>query len=119
MGPELCLLLPFVHAVSGSDTISRQYGVGKGAALLKLRSDSAFKEAVHVFIRQLSLEEIDAAGEKAFCALYGVQPNEGLDVLLYGRFCEKVATSNTTQQFQSLPPTSSAARYHSARVYLI
>ena len=70
MGPELCLLLPFVHAVSGSDTIARQYGVGKGAALLKLRSDSAFKEAVYVFIRQLSLEEIDAAGEKAFCALY-------------------------------------------------
>ena len=55
MGPELCLLLPFVHAVSGSDTTSRLYGVGKGAALRKLRSDSAFKEATYVFIRQYSL----------------------------------------------------------------
>jgi len=58
MGPELCLLLPFVHAVSGSDTTSRLYGVGKGAALRKLRSDSAFKKAPFVFIRQSSLEEI-------------------------------------------------------------
>ena len=48
MGPELCLLLPFVLAVSGSDTTSRLYGVGKGAALRKLRSDSAFKEATYV-----------------------------------------------------------------------
>ena len=53
MGPELCLLLPFVHAVSGSDTTSRLhvYGVGKGVTLPKLRSDSAFKEAAYVFIR--------------------------------------------------------------------
>ncbi|CAH3149612.1 unnamed protein product, partial [Porites lobata] len=118
MGPELCLLLPFVHAVSGSDTTSRLYGVGKGAALRKLRSDSAFKEAAYVFTRQSSLEEIVAAGEKALCCLYGGRPNEGLDVLRYRRFCEKVATSNTTVQVQSLPPTSAAARYHSARVYL-
>ena len=33
-------------------------------------------------------------------------------------FCEKVATSNTTVQVQSLPPASAAARYDSARVYL-
>ena len=68
MGPEVCLLLPFVHAVSGSDTASRLYGVGKGAALRKLRSDSAFKKAAYVFSRQSSLEEIVAAGEKV-CAV--------------------------------------------------
>ena len=111
MGPELCLLLPFVHAFSGSDTTSRLYGDGKGAAIRKLSSDSAFKEAAYVFIRQSSLEEIVAAGEKALCCLYGGRPNEGLDVLRYRRFCEKVATSNTIVQVQSLPPTSAAARY--------
>ncbi|CAH3180104.1 unnamed protein product, partial [Porites lobata] len=62
--------------VSGSDTTSRLYGVGKGAALRKLRSDSAFKEAFYVFTRQSSLEEIVAAGEKALCCLYGGRPNE-------------------------------------------
>ena len=92
--------------------------VGKGAALRKLRSDYAFKEAAYVFLRKSSLEEIVFSGEKAFCCLYGGRPNEGLDVLRYRRFCEKVATINTTVQVQSLPPTSAAARYHSARVYL-
>ena len=84
MGPELCLLLPFVHAVSGSDATSRLYGVGKGAPLRKFRSDSAFKEAAYIFSRQSSLEEIVAAGEKALCCLYGGRSNEGLDVLREG-----------------------------------
>ena len=105
-----------MHAVS--DTTSRLYGVGKGATLRKLRSDSAFKEAAYVFISQSSLEEIAAAGEKALYCFYGGPPNEGLDVLCYSQFCEKVATNNTTVQVQSLPPTSAAVRYHSARVYL-
>ena len=69
MGPELCLLLPFVHAVSGSDATSRLYGVGKGAALRKLRSDSAFKEAAYVFSRQSSLEEIVLLLVKKLCAV--------------------------------------------------
>ena len=71
-----------------------------------------------VFIRQSSLEEIVAAGGKALCCLYGGPPNEGLDVLRYRGFCEKVVTGNTTVQVQSLPPTSAAARYYRARVYL-
>ena len=32
----------------------------------------------------------------ALCSLYGGRPNQGLDVLPYRRFSEKVATSNTT-----------------------
>ena len=55
---------------------------------------------------------------KTLCCLYGGRPNDGLDVLRYRRFCEKLATSNTTVQVQSLLPTSTAARYHKAGVYL-
>ena len=40
---------------------------------------------------------------KRLCCLYGGRPNEGLDVLRYRRFCEKVTTSNTTVQVQGLP----------------
>lgn len=36
LGPETCSLLPFVHAITGCDTTSRLFGVGKGAALRKL-----------------------------------------------------------------------------------
>jgi len=96
-------LINRLKSVSGFDTTSRLYGVGKGAALRKLRSDSAFKEAAYVFIRQSSLEEIVAVAEKALCCLYGGRPNESLDVLRYRRFYEKVATSNATVQAQAFP----------------
>ncbi|GFS07562.1 hypothetical protein ElyMa_004735400 [Elysia marginata] len=39
-------------------------------------------------------------------------------MLRYKRFWEKVASSITTVQVRSLPPTSAAAKYHSLRVYL-
>ena len=48
----------------------------------------------------------------------GAQPGEGLGALRYRRFHEKVSESSTTFQMFSLPPTSAAASYHSARVYL-
>ena len=110
MDPELCLLLPFVHAVSLIQP--RGYMVRGGSRIAQAEG------AAYVFIRQSSLEEIAAVGEKALCCLYGGRPNEGLDVVRYRRFCEKVATSDTTVKVHSLPPTSAAARYHSARVYL-
>jgi len=45
-------------------------------------------------------------------------PGEGLNALRYRRFCEKVLTSSSFVQVHTFPPTSSAAQYHSARVYL-
>ena len=74
-----------------------------GKELPYASSDSAFKHAAYVFIRQSTLEEIVAAGERALCCLYGGPPNEGLDVLRYRCFCEKVATGNTKGQAQSFP----------------
>ena len=36
LGPEICTLLPLVHAMSGCDTTSRMFGIGKGFTLKKL-----------------------------------------------------------------------------------
>ena len=49
--------------------------------------------------------------------LYKGNHREDLNSLRYKRFCEKAATSTSHVQPQSLPPTSSAAKYHSLRVY--
>ncbi len=49
--------------------------------------------------------------------IYGSQPNEGLDKLRHRKVCEKVSTSITLVRVQTLPPTSAAAKHHSARVY--
>jgi len=37
---SICHVLPVVHALCGCDTTSRLYGIGKGAALSKVREDN-------------------------------------------------------------------------------
>ena len=41
-----------------------------------------------------------------------------LNSLRYIKYCQKVATGNVCLQPENLPPTSSAASFHSLRVYL-
>ena len=118
LGPELCTHILFLHAVLGCDTTSRLYGIGKGASLKKFSSSSHFREMAKVFARKsVSSDDIAAAGEQALVSLYNGQQAESIDSLRYKRFCAKVAVSTSHIEPQSLPPTSSAAKYHSLRVY--
>ena len=119
IGPDLCKQLPFVHALTGSDTTSRLFGIGKGPALKKLRTNSYLKEQADVFMDDRATKEaIIKAGEEAIICLYNGLPHEGLDHLRYRKFANKVMTSTTCVQVHTLPPTSAAASYHSLRVYL-
>ena len=58
------------------------------------------------------------AGENALVCLYGGKPGQTLDQLRYQRYLEKLASKSKSIQPQSFPPTSSAAKYHSLRLYL-
>ena len=49
LGQEICPHILFIHAISGCDTTSRLYGIGKGLSLKKLVSDTYFREHVKVF----------------------------------------------------------------------
>ncbi|XP_052787427.1 uncharacterized protein LOC128222459 isoform X1 [Mya arenaria] len=99
-------------------TTSRLYGIGKGAAIKKLITSNVFRLQATVFgTSSASTADVVAAGENALVCLYNGKPGEGLNSLRYNRFCEKVATSSSYVQLQSLPPTSAAAKYHSLRVY--
>ncbi|KAJ8417704.1 hypothetical protein AAFF_G00225470 [Aldrovandia affinis] len=118
LGPSMCTHILFIHAIAGCDTTSRLYGIGKGAPLKKFTTSSEFREQATVFDTQsASTAEVVSAGENALLCLYNGKPGEGLDSLRHKRFCEKVATSTSHVQPQSLPPTSAAAKYHSLRVY--
>ena len=57
------------------------------------------------------------SGEKALVSLYGGVQGEGLDKLRHKRFYERVSKTTSHVEPQSLPPTSSAAKFHSLRVY--
>jgi hypothetical protein len=118
LGPSVCTHILFMHAIIGCDTTSRLYGIGKGAALNKFITSYDFREQATVFgTPSASTADVVAAGENALVCLYNGKPGEGLNSLRHNRFCEKVATSTSHVQPQSLPPTSAAAKYHSLRVY--
>ena len=121
LGEDLCYQLPFIHALTGCDTTSRLFGIGKPFALKKIKSDEYLQEQAQIFMSaNMTKDVIIKAGEEALVSLYGGIPLEGLDLLRWRKFTAKTMSVSrvTGVQVQSLPPTSNAAQFHSLRVYL-
>ena len=118
LGKEVCRNLLFLHAVTGCDTTSRLYGVGKATALKKFENVLHFKQQANVFSRHSTVSDVVSAGEKALVSLFGGKPGVGLNALRYQRYFEKLANKTSHIEPQNLPPTAAAARFHSLRVYL-
>ena len=117
LGQDLCKALPFVHAITGCDTTSRLFGVGKGQALKKATQDLHFKECANSFSSVSSREDIRMLGEEAIVALYGGAPREGLDLLRFRKFTSKVITNSTFVEIHTLPPTADSATFHIFRAF--
>lgn len=117
LGQDFCNIIPFVHAITGCDTTSRLFGVGKGQALKKATQDLHFKECANSFCRATSKEEIRKLGEEAMVALYGGVSYEGLDLLRLRRFTTKVMSSSTFVEMHTLPPTADSAMFHIYRTF--
>ena len=118
IGDETRHLLPFIHAFTGCDSTSRIFGVGKGTVLKKASTSIELKQCGAVFMNDSSIDDIEKAGECAFMTVYGGIDDKGLDHLRYKKFVHKANVSTSVVQVQTLPPTNSAAKYHSRRVYL-
>ena len=110
--------MPFVHAFSGCDTVSRIYGIGKPQLLKKAISDPYFKCQADVFLKDSNHDQIEAACKQIVSALYNGNVHEELDFLRYRQFVQTVNSSSTVLQVQTLPPTKAATKYHSYRAYL-
>ena len=94
LGPDICGNILFVHAISGCDTTSRLFGIGKGSVLKNLQADHDFSEQVQTFSQPLLTKDaMAAAGEKALVLLYNGKPGDTLGQLRYRRFLEKSATA--------------------------
>ena len=119
LGIDFCRRILFAHAILGCDTTSRLFGLGKGLAIKTLGSnDNDFNEAADTFLRiGASKEEIDAAGQKAVVILYGCDKSATLNANRYHTFKRKVANSTMFVHPKDLPPTASACKFHSFRVY--
>ena len=62
-------------------------------------------------------EEIMTAGEQVLVSMYNGTLGETLDYVRYKCFCAKVARNTSHIQPKTLPPTSTAAKFHSLHVY--
>ena len=118
LGRVVCTNLLFLHAITGCDTTSRLYGVGKATALKKFENVPYFREQANVFNCHSPISDILTAGEKALVSFFGGKPGVGLDLLRYQRYLKKLATKTPHIQPQNLPPTAAAALFHSLRIYL-
>jgi len=108
----VCKTILFLHALTGCDTTSKPYGVGKASGLAKVES---LEMVASVFYEEDQLQSnIDAAGGIALAILYGCAD---LDSGREYKFKEKVLSTSNYVPPERLPPTSDAARFHSRRVY--
>ena len=87
LGPDVCDTILFIHAILGCDVTSRLFGLGKGLAVKRIKSDFQFCQQAKV-LNQIGQEKEDiiVAGERALVSLYGGAKEERLDVLRYRRF---------------------------------
>ena len=119
LGEDVCRHLLYIHALLWCNSTSSVYSIGKGTSLKKYVNSEYFRQQALVFDNLASTpEEVKNAGENALVCIYGGKPGQTLDQLRYQRYLEKLASKSKSVQAQSLPPTSSAAKYHSLRVYL-
>ena len=103
LGEQLCSQLLFMYAITGCDTTPRIFSIGKGKAIKnadKLKGPSVIfnkPDATHA--------EIEQAGETALKSLYRCEKYEDLNRARLQKFCEKVSSSTTYVEPQTLPPT--------------
>ena len=109
----------FGHALMGCDTTSRLHGLGKGRILRKLQNSKDHRNIGEIFNEGgKEQDEVIRAGEKALLLLYSNKIEETLDGLQLKKFLDKVSIKSSQVEPNFLPPTSSAAKYHSLCVYL-
>ncbi len=81
-GDVVCRNLLFLHAITGCDTTSRLYGVGKATALKKLKNAHYLMEQAKVFGCRSTVSDIVTAGEKALVILFGGKPGISLNKMM-------------------------------------
>lgn len=114
LGPK-CLQLPGMHALSGCDTVSYPFGIGKISAL------NAFKIGDFPGLYNV-LGEMDSThaalmetGKHFFAAIYGQPPGSSMSEARYKMYSRK---KGKPMRIMALPPTESNLLFHVRRAHL-
>ena len=111
LGRAVCNNMLFGHAILGCGTTSRVFSMGKGLAIKHIRSDDHFITQAEIFLQtNATFAHISRA---APVCLYPYVVGDTLHTFRLLRLHQNVTTSTRVVQPENLPPTSSAAKYHS------
>lgn len=114
-------LMMFAYAITGCDTTSAFFGVGKLKAMEIVQNSQEAQTQASLFIcPNASKEDLKTNGEKFILALYGQKKHTSLNEARYFMFTKLTNKSKLRSNFalEKLPPTSEAAHQHLFRVYL-
>lgn len=114
-------LLLFAYAVTGCDTTSSFYGLGKTKSVDAIKRIPHAKFQAETFLNQnASRDDLIENGEKFILELYGLSKYSNLNEARYFKFTSITKKSTLKSNFDliKLPPTSEGAHQHLLRVYL-
>ena len=114
----MCYILPALHVLTGCDTNSRIFGIGKGIAFKKAKSSEVMQAGFADFQDAVTQEQVTDSGERILVALYNGSSFCDLISLRLRMFTVKTICSVNTVQIHTLPPTPAAAKFHCLRVHL-
>lgn len=119
LGSNICSQLIFIHAITGCDTTSRIFGVGKRTAVQKLlKGEPVLRSCANAFtVPNKTTEAIDDLGCQVMAILFGGKRTDTLATMRYNTFSKKVASASSFVTPERLPPTESATKLHCRRAY--
>ena len=119
LGLDVCSQLMFIHAMTGCDTTSRIFGVGKKTVFHKLvNGDPVLRAFGNAFtVPNQTTEVINDLGCQAMAVLFGGKCIDSLATMRYNIFSKKVVSASSTVTPERLPPTESATKFHCRRAY--
>lgn len=111
-------MLPVIHAITGCDTTSRLFGIGKGLVLKKVMGNQDLIEIAGKVFDVDSSDVVAKFGIQLLIRMYGGFEFETLDIMRYRKFASKVVSNSVSfLQIQTLPPTTAAAEQHCKRTF--
>ena len=99
------------HVLSGCDTVSQFFGIGKGKVLKVLRDGLRLNK---LGVLQSDMKDVYKEAERFMLACYGATKSENMSAARYDIWLSKLSKKNLSAapQLKSLPPTSEAFGEH-------